>query len=61
MINLEMSMNNAVLLRHTLFMYTKDHPEFFSDSAILKIREISNQLDKEIEREFDIKKKEKDL
>ena len=61
MINLEMSMNNAVLLRHTLFMYTKDHPEFFSDSAILKIREISNQLDKEIEREFDIKQKEKDL
>ena len=61
MINLEMSMNNAVLLRHTLFMYTKDHPEFFSDSAILKIREISNQLDKEIEREFDIKQKEQDL
>ena len=61
MINLDISMNNAVLLRHTLFMYTKDHPEFFSDSAILKIREISNQLDKEIEREFDIKQKEKDL
>ena len=61
MINLEMSMNNAVLLRHTLFMYTKYHPDFFSDSAILKIREISNQLDKEIEREFDIKQKEEDL
>ena len=61
MINLEMSMNNAVLLRHTLFMYTLYHPEFFSDSAILKIREISNQLDKEIEREFDIKQKEEDL
>ena len=61
MINLEMSMNNAVLLRHTLFMYTKDHPGFFSDDAILKIREISNQLDKGIEREFDIKQKEKDL
>lgn len=61
MINLEMSMNNAVLLRHTLFMYTKDHPDFFSDSAILKIREISNQLDKEIEREFNIKQKEEDL
>jgi len=60
-INLEMSMNNAVLLRHTLFMYTFHHPEFFSDSAILKIREISNQLDKEIEREFDIKQKEEDL
>ena len=54
-------MNNAVLLRHTLFMYTFYHPEFFSDSAILKIREISNQLDKEIEREFGIKQKEKDL
>ena len=39
MINLEMSMNDAVLLRHTLFMYTKDHPGFFSDDAILKIRE----------------------
>ena len=61
MINLEMSMNDAVLLRHTLFMYTKDHPGFFSDDAILKIREISNQLDKGIEREFDIKQKEKDL
>ena len=61
MINLEMSMNNAVLLRHTLFMYTFYPPEFFSDSAILKIREISNQLDKEIEREFDIKQKEEDL
>jgi len=60
-INLEMSMNDAVLLRHTLFMYTKDHPGFFSDDAILKIREISNQLDKGIEREFDIKQKEKDL
>ena len=56
-----MSMNNAVLLRHTLFMYTKDHPDFFSDSAILKIREISNQLDKEIEREFGIKQKEENL
>ena len=61
MINLEMSMSDAFLLRHTLFMYTKDHPDFFSDSAILKIREISNQLDKEIEREFGIKQMEKDL
>ena len=55
MINLEMSMNDAVLLRHTLFMYTKDHPGFFSDDAVLKIRGISNQLDKEIEKEFDLK------
>ena len=55
MINLEMSMNDAVLLRHTLFMYTKDHPGFFSDDAVLKIRQISQQLDKEIGREFDIK------
>ena len=48
-------MNDAVLLRHTLFMYTKDHPGFFSDDAVLKIRQISQQLDKEIGREFDLK------
>ena len=48
-------MNDAVLLRHTLFMYTKGHPGFFSDDAVLKIREISNQIDKEIEKEFNIK------
>tara|TARA_A100001201_G_C3935439_1_gene154873 strand:- start:204 stop:380 length:177 start_codon:yes stop_codon:yes gene_type:complete len=54
-INLEMNMNDAVLLRHTLFMYTKDHPGFFSDDAVLKIRQISQQLDKEIGREFDLK------
>ena len=55
MITLEMNMNDAVLLRHTLFMYTKDHPGFFSDDAVLKIRQISQQLDKEIGREFDLK------
>ena len=55
MINLEMNMNDAVLLRHTLFMYTKDHPGFFSDDAVLKIRQRSQQLDKEIGREFDLK------
>jgi len=61
LINLEMSMNDAVLLRHTLFMYTKDHPGFFSDDAVLKIREISQQLDKEIGKEFTIQQKEGDL
>ena len=55
MINLEMNMNDAVLLRHTLFMYTKDNPGFFSDDAVLKIRQISQQLDKEIGKEFDLK------
>tara|TARA_R100000479_G_scaffold89923_1_gene44132 strand:- start:1903 stop:2088 length:186 start_codon:yes stop_codon:yes gene_type:complete len=57
-INLEMSMHDAVVLRHTLFMHTKDHPGFFSDERILKIRELSQQLDKEIEREFNIQQKE---
>ena len=52
MINLEMSMNDAVLLRHTLFMYTKDHPGFFSDEGILKIREISQQIDKQFEEDL---------
>ena len=61
MINLEMSMNDAVVLRHALFMHTKDHPGFFSDERILKIREISQRLDKEIGREFEIQQKEKDL
>ena len=61
MINLEMSMNDAVVLRHSLFMYTKYHPEFFTDERILKIREISQRLDKEIEKEFDIKYKEENL
>ena len=60
-INLEMSMNDAVVLRHSLFMYTKYHPEFFTDERILKIREISQRLDKEIEKEFDIKYKEEHL
>ncbi len=53
MINLEMNINDAVLLRHTLSDYTRDHPGFFTDQNILKIREISSQLDKEIEREFE--------
>ena len=56
-----MSMNDAVVLRHALFMHTKDHPGFFSDERILKIREISQRLDKEIGREFEIQQKEKDL
>ena len=53
MINLEMCMHDAVVLRHALFMYTKNHPGFFSDERILKIRELSQQLDKEIGREFE--------
>ena len=61
MINLEMNMHDAVVLRHTLFMYTKDHVGFFSDEHILKLREISQQLDKEIDREFETKQKEEDL
>ena len=51
-------MHDAVVLRHTLFMHTKDHPGFFSDERILKIRKLSQQLDKEIEREFNIQQKE---
>lgn len=58
MINLEMSMHDAVLLRHTLFMHTKDHPGFFTDEGILKIRGISQQLDKKIEMEFENQQKE---
>ena len=49
MINLELDRRDAIVLRHHLFLYTKDHPGFFSDEGILKIREISNQLDKQIE------------
>ena len=46
---------DAIVLRHSLFMYTKNHPGFFSDERILKIREISQQLDKEIQRVIDEK------
>jgi hypothetical protein len=53
-INLQMNMHDAVVLRHALFMHTKDHPGFFSDERILTIREISQELDREIEKEFDI-------
>ena len=53
MINLSLDMDDAVILRHTLSDYTRDHPGFFTDKIILKIREISNQLDKEIGREFE--------
>ena len=51
MINLELNRRDAIVLRHHLFLYTKDHPGFFSDESILKIREISQQLDKQIEKE----------
>ena len=49
MINLELNRHDAIVLRYHLFLYTKDHPGFFSDEGILKIREISNQIDKQIE------------
>ena len=51
MINLQMNMHDAVVLRHALFMHTKDHPGFFSDERILKIREISQQIDKHLEED----------
>ena len=53
MINLEMNRRDAIVLRHHLFLYTKDHPGFFSDERILKIREISQQLDKHLEETHD--------
>ena len=56
MINLELSGHDAVVLRHALFLYTKDHPGFFTDEGILKIREISSQLDKQIEKDFEERK-----
>ena len=49
--NLEMDRRDAIVLRHHLFLYTKDHPGFFSDEGILKIRESLQQLDKQIEKE----------
>ena len=49
MINLELDRRDAIVLRHHLFLYTKNHPGFFSDEGILKIREISQQLDKHLE------------
>jgi len=54
-INLEMCTHDAIVLRHTLFMHTKNHPGFFSDKRILKVREISQQLDREIQRAIDEK------
>jgi citrate lyase synthetase len=50
-INLELSRHDAIVLRHHLFLYTKDHPGFFSNEGILKIREISQQIDKLLESE----------
>ena len=61
MINLEMCMHDAVVLRHALFMYTKNHPEFFTSDNIKIIRQISNELDVEIGREFDIEQTEEEL
>ena len=51
MINLELDRRDAIVLRHHLFLYTKDHPGFFSDEGILKIREISQQIDKHLEED----------
>ena len=58
MINIELDRRDAIVLRHHLFLYTKDHPGFFSDEGILKIRGISQQLDKQIEMEFENQQKE---
>ena len=55
MINIEMSMRDGIILRHALFMYTKNHPEFFTCDQIKTILKISAELDKEIDREFEIK------
>ena len=55
MINLKMNKHDAIVLSHALFMYTKDHPGFFSDDSILKIRKINQQLNKEIENLIDAK------
>ena len=52
MINLELNRRDAIILRHHLFLYTKDHPGFFSDEGILKIREISQQIDKHLEEDL---------
>ena len=49
MISLKLNKHDAIVLRHHLFLYTKDHPGFFSDEGILKVREISQQLDKHLE------------
>ena len=56
-----MCMHDAVVLRHALFMYTKNHPEFFTSDNIKIIRQISNELDVEIGREFDIEQTEEEL
>jgi len=52
-INLELNRRDVIVLRHHLFLYTKDHPGFFSDEGILKIRQISQQLDKHLEENSD--------
>ena len=53
MISLELNRRDAIILRHHLFLYTKDHPGFFSDEGILKVREISQLLDKHLEENRD--------
>ena len=52
MINLKLNRYDAIILRHHLFLYTKDHPGFFSDEGIRKIREISQQIDKHLEADL---------
>ena len=39
MINLELNRRDVIVLRHHLFLYTKDHPGF-SDEGILKIQRV---------------------
>ena len=53
MINLELDRRDAIILRHHLSLYTKDHPGFFFDEGILKVREISQLLDKHLEEDRD--------
>ena len=58
MINLEMSMHDAVVLRHTLFMHTKDHPGFFSDERILKLKNYPNSWIKKLKENLTFNKGE---
>ena len=51
MIKLRLNRREYINFSHHLFLYTKDHPGFVSDEGILKVREISQQLDKQIENE----------
>ena len=49
--NIEITAKQATAVRQALLLHTKDHPGFFSDEGILKIREISQQIDKHLEED----------